>query len=61
MPSATEVIKLMLDEEVMYRILSAVAHGHNWAIRWPELQACARRRSQARRWRGTGYYVREDS
>ena len=34
MPSATEVIKLMLDEEVMYRILSAVAHGHNWAIRW---------------------------
>ena len=33
MPSATEVIKLMLDEESKYRLLSAVAHGHNWAIR----------------------------
>ena len=33
MPSATEVIKLMLDEEVMYRLLSAVTHGHSWAIR----------------------------
>lgn len=32
MPSATEVIKLMLDEEAMYRLLSAVAHGHSWAI-----------------------------
>ena len=33
MPSATEVIKLMLDEESKYRLLSAVAHGHEWAIR----------------------------
>ena len=33
MPAATEVIKLMLDEEVMYRLLSAVAHGHGWTIR----------------------------
>lgn len=33
MPSATEVINLMLDEESHYRLLSAVAHGHNWAIR----------------------------
>ena len=33
MPSATEVIKLMLDEESKYRLLSAVAHGHDWAIR----------------------------
>lgn len=33
MPSATEVIKLMLDEEEMYRLLSAVTHGHGWAIR----------------------------
>lgn len=32
MPSATEVIKLALDEEAMYRLLSAVAHGHHWAI-----------------------------
>ena len=33
MPSATEVIKLMLNEESMYRLLSAVTHGHVWAIR----------------------------
>ena len=33
MPSATEVVKLMLDEEEMYRLLSAVTHGHGWAIR----------------------------
>ena len=33
MPSATEVISLMLDEEEMYRLLSAVTHGHDWAIR----------------------------
>jgi hypothetical protein len=32
MPSATEVIRLELDEEVNYRLLSAVAHGHQWAI-----------------------------
>lgn len=32
MPSSTDIIKLMLDEEVMYRLLSAVAHGHTWAI-----------------------------
>ena len=33
MISATEVIKLMLDKEEMYRLLSAVTHGHDWAIR----------------------------
>ena len=33
MPSATEVVKLMLDEEEIYRLLSAVTHGHDWAIR----------------------------
>ena len=33
MLSATEVIKLMLDAEEMYRLLSAVSHGHDWAIR----------------------------
>ena len=32
MPSATEVVKLMLDEEETYRLLSAVTHGHNWAL-----------------------------
>ena len=32
MPGATEIIKLVLDEEKMYRLLSAVAHGHSWAI-----------------------------
>ena len=33
MPSTTEMIKMMLDEEEAYRMLSAVAHGHTWAIR----------------------------
>jgi hypothetical protein len=32
MPSATEIIKRMLDEEQAYRLLSAVAHGHTWAL-----------------------------
>jgi hypothetical protein len=32
MPSATELIGKVLDHEKMYRILSAVAHGHSWAI-----------------------------
>jgi hypothetical protein len=32
MPSATDIIKLMLEEERAYRLLSAVAHGHVWAI-----------------------------
>lgn len=40
MPSATEMIKRMLDEEVAYRLLSAVAHGHNWAIQqWDSSRA----------------------
>ena len=30
--SATEIIKLMLDEEVGYRALSGVAHAHFWAM-----------------------------
>jgi hypothetical protein len=29
---ATEMIKLMLDEEKNYKLLSGVAHGHFWAI-----------------------------
>ena len=33
MPSATDLIKIVLNEEKMYRTLSAVAHGHHWAIR----------------------------
>lgn len=32
MPNATELIRSELDEEDMYRLLSAVAHGHSWAI-----------------------------
>jgi hypothetical protein len=32
MPSATDMIGTMLDEALMYRLLSAVAHGHHWAI-----------------------------
>jgi len=32
MPSATDIIKLVLDEECAYRLLSAVAHGHTWAM-----------------------------
>lgn len=32
MPGATDLIKTVLDEEVTYRLLSAVAHGHSWAI-----------------------------
>lgn len=32
MPGATDMIKMMLDEEIMYRLLSGVAHGHFWAI-----------------------------
>ena len=33
MPTATRVVGAMLDEEVSYRLLSAVVHGHEWAIR----------------------------
>ena len=32
MPGSTEIIKQMLDDEIEYRLLSAVAHGHNWAL-----------------------------
>jgi len=32
MPNATNMIGAMLDEEIMYRMLSGVAHGHFWAI-----------------------------
>jgi len=32
MPSATDMISIVLDEGDMYRLLSAVAHGHSWAI-----------------------------
>ena len=33
MPTATKMIKMMLNDEMNYRLLSAVAHGHSWAIR----------------------------
>jgi len=32
MPKVTDVIRDMLDEEAVYRLLSAVAHGHHWAL-----------------------------
>ena len=32
MPGATEIIRIMLNEEKMYRLSSAVAHGHSWAM-----------------------------
>lgn len=32
MPSVTAVIGSMVDEEPLYRLLSAFAHGHAWAI-----------------------------
>jgi hypothetical protein len=32
MPSATKIIGDVLDEEETYRLLSAVAHGHFWAL-----------------------------
>jgi hypothetical protein len=33
MPSTTELIGSVLNEEKIYRVLSAVSHGHSWAIR----------------------------
>lgn len=32
MPTATQLIGSVLDQEEMYRLLSAVVHGHAWAI-----------------------------
>jgi hypothetical protein len=32
MPSVTDLIRDVLDNEPLYRLLSAVAHGHHWAI-----------------------------
>jgi hypothetical protein len=32
MPSATALVKEVLDKEFEYRLLSAVAHGHQWAL-----------------------------
>lgn len=32
MPGATEIIGRVLDEEKMYRLLSAINHGHSWAM-----------------------------
>jgi len=32
MPGATELIRDVLGDEWLYRLLSAVAHGHHWAI-----------------------------
>src|SRR5262249_47578033 len=32
LPGATEIIRDIHDEEANYRLLSAVAHGHYWAL-----------------------------
>jgi hypothetical protein len=32
MPGSTEIIAKMLNEEELYRLLSAIAHGHHWAL-----------------------------
>jgi hypothetical protein len=32
MPGATDIIKIVLDEDSAYRLLSSVAHAHNWAL-----------------------------
>lgn len=32
MPSATDIIRAVLDDECAYRMLSAVAHAHTWAM-----------------------------
>jgi hypothetical protein len=32
MPGATEMIRDVLKDEWLYRLLSAVAHGHHWAV-----------------------------
>lgn len=32
MPSVTQIVRDVFDEEDTYRLLSAVAHGHHWAL-----------------------------
>jgi hypothetical protein len=32
MPSVTELVRKELNEEAFYRLASAMAHGHNWAV-----------------------------
>lgn len=32
MPSSTEIIRDTMDEEATYRLLSAIIHGHQWAL-----------------------------
>lgn len=32
MPSVTEIVRDAFDEEATYRLLSAIAHGHHWAL-----------------------------
>jgi hypothetical protein len=32
MPSVTEIVRDVFDEEATYRLLSAMAHGHHWAL-----------------------------
>ena len=56
-PSATDVIKLMLDEESTYRLLSAVYPRAQLGVYGSRLHPRARRQSQPRRWRGICGYV----
>lgn len=32
MPSVTDIITTMLDKQTDYRLLSAMVHGHSWAL-----------------------------
>lgn len=47
MPATTEVIRLELNEEATYRLLSAVAHAHHWALSRLGFQRVDRSRVEA--------------
>ncbi len=69
MPSVTEIIRDILNEEKAYRILSAVAHGHFWALQqlgmqtvidqsttsWDSIQADTKALQKHLRPEGVGY------
>jgi hypothetical protein len=46
MPSITELIEATLNREVDYRLLSAVAHGHPWAIQQISFEVLELKKSQ---------------
>lgn len=39
MPSVTDLVRDMLNEEATYRLLSAIAHGHFWAVQQAGFQS----------------------